>query len=59
MFVYFYSHSVMYLQGSTASQVAVLVIVLLGGCCEGEHDSGKPDQLAGDLLQPSSYPLND
>jgi hypothetical protein len=53
--MYFYSPSVMYLQGSTAFRVAVQLL----GCCAGECDSGKPDQVAGDLLQPSNYPLND
>lgn len=49
----------MYLQGSNAFQVVVLVAVQLLGCCGGERDSGKPDQVAGDLWQPSNYPLND
>jgi hypothetical protein len=49
----------MYLQGSNAFRVVVLVAVQLLGCCGGERDSGKPDQVAGDLWQPSNYPLND
>jgi hypothetical protein len=55
----FYSPSIMYLQGSTSFRGVVLVAVQLLGCCGGEYDSGKPDQVAGDLLQPSNYPLND
>jgi len=48
----------MYLQGSTAFQVVVLMTVQLSGCCGDECDSDKPDQVVGDLLLPSNYPLN-
>jgi hypothetical protein len=56
--VHFFNHSAMYLQDSTAFQVVVLMTVQLSGCGGDEYDSDKPDRVVGDLLLPSSYPLN-